>query len=169
MTSSSLRGPAVGLLGCGALAGAVLVLGAVLTQVTGRHYVLSGAISLVPVVVLGLYLVRRLHAHEPLRVPAGASRERVVRSPFERLEALESRLRSDPRHGDQYEFTVRPVLVVVLEDRLRRHHGVDLFAEPARARELVGEQVWELLDRPPLGAAPEITRLHGALRRIEEL
>jgi hypothetical protein len=48
-----------------------------------------------------------------------------------------------PRH---YDLGTRPVLVRLLAARLADHHGIDLAADPAAARRLVGEDVWHRLD-----------------------
>lgn len=65
---------------------------------------------------------------------------------------------------------VRPVLREIAAHRLLARYGVELDAEAARARELVGASAWELVrpDRPPprdrLSAGPPI----GELRRVVE-
>jgi hypothetical protein len=58
---------------------------------------------------------------------------------------------------------LRPLLRDIAAHRLRSRYGVELDAEPARARELVGPAAWDLVrpDRPPpvdrlaRGASPE--------------
>jgi hypothetical protein len=70
---------------------------------------------------------------------------------------------------------VRPLLRDVAAHRLRAHYGLELEAEPARARELVGATAWDAVrpDRPPpadrMAAGPttaELGRLVDALEAI---
>jgi len=50
-----------------------------------------------------------------------------------------------------FDHGIRPLLVRLLESALAERHRVDLAADPGRARRLVGEDVWPLVDpaRPP--------------------
>jgi hypothetical protein len=70
-----------------------------------------------------------------------------------------------PRH---YEAGVRPVLAELARDRVRRYHGIDLTDEPARAREVLGEDLWQALTGP-LSAAPTTADLDRWLTRLEGL
>jgi len=55
---------------------------------------------------------------------------------------------ASPRH---YDHGLRPRLARLLDARLAQRHGLDAAARPDRARELVGAELWPLLDmsRPP--------------------
>jgi hypothetical protein len=70
---------------------------------------------------------------------------------------------------------VRPVLRMIAGHRLSAHYGVELDAEPARARELVPSATWELVrpDRPPpadrLAAGPPLDRLAVVVTELEAL
>jgi hypothetical protein len=50
-----------------------------------------------------------------------------------------------------YDHGIRPLFGRLLESVLAERHRVDLARDPARARDLVGEDVWPLIDpsRPP--------------------
>lgn len=50
-----------------------------------------------------------------------------------------------------YDHGIRPLFGRLLESVLAERHRVDLAREPARARELVGDDIWPLVDpsRPP--------------------
>jgi len=50
-----------------------------------------------------------------------------------------------------YDHGVRPLLARLVTMALAEHHRVDVAADPARARQLVGEEIWPLVDpfRPP--------------------
>ena len=70
---------------------------------------------------------------------------------------------------------VRPLLREIAAHRLRAHYGVDLYAEPGRARELVGAQAWELVqpDRPPpsdrLAPGPPVSYLREVVTDLERI
>jgi hypothetical protein len=68
-----------------------------------------------------------------------------------------------------------PLLREIASFRLRAHYGVDLTAEPRRARDLVGEPVWELIDprRPKpkdrLARGPSLACLREVIATLESL
>jgi hypothetical protein len=70
---------------------------------------------------------------------------------------------------------VRPVFRDVAAHRLRTRYGVELDAEPGRARELVGAAVWDVVrpDRPPpadrLARGPSVTELRLVVDELEAI
>lgn len=70
---------------------------------------------------------------------------------------------------------LRPVLREIAAHRLRARYGVELDAEPARARELIGRDAWELVrpDRPPprdrLAHGPPLSHLRQVVHELEKL
>jgi hypothetical protein len=69
---------------------------------------------------------------------------------------------------------LRPVLREVAAMRLRRHYGVDLDLEPARAQELVPSAAWEVVhvQRPPedrLAPGPSLAKLREVVTELERL
>jgi hypothetical protein len=70
---------------------------------------------------------------------------------------------------------LRPLLREVAAHRLRVRYGVDLYAEPGRARELVGPQAWELVQplRPPpadrLAPGPPFSYLRDVVTELERI
>ena len=70
---------------------------------------------------------------------------------------------------------VRPLLREIAAHRLRARYGVDLDSEPARARELVGAQAWDLVRpfRPPpadrLAAGPSVSYLREVVTELERI
>lgn len=70
---------------------------------------------------------------------------------------------------------LRPVLREIAAHRLRARYGVDLDAEPARARELVGTEAWELVrpDRLPprdrLAGGPPLSYLRDVADELERI
>ena len=67
------------------------------------------------------------------------------------LVRLEQRLALAVTTAFDIHFRLRPVVSEVAAQRLWARHAVDLEAEPERAAELLGPEVWELVrpDRPP--------------------
>jgi hypothetical protein len=70
---------------------------------------------------------------------------------------------------------VRPLLREIAAHRLLKRYGVDLDAEPARARELVGASAWEIVrpDRPApadrLAPGPPLSQLNAVLTDLERI
>ena len=71
-----------------------------------------------------------------------------------------------------YDHGLRPLLSRLFESVLAERHRVDLTADPERARSLVGDDVWPLIDpsRPPSSDsnAPG-TDLHTLIRIVDRL
>jgi hypothetical protein len=102
---------------------------------------------------------------------AAMRRSRPDAGEFELARDLElSRLNAFHLH-----LRVRPVLREVASHRLMKHYGIDLDAEPGRARELVGASAWELVrpDRPPprdrLAPGPSLSSLGDVVADLEKV
>ena len=84
----------------------------------------------------------------------------------------------DLRESEQSDFAVdqslRPLLVPIAAARLGRR-GVDMALAPRRARELLGDVLWEIVrpDRPPaasrVGGGVAGDDLRTAIERLEQL
>jgi hypothetical protein len=74
-----------------------------------------------------------------------------------------------------YDHGIRPLFGRLLESVLAERHRVDLARDPARARELVGDDIWPLVDptRPPSfdSKAPgaDLRTLTRIVDRLEQL
>jgi hypothetical protein len=70
---------------------------------------------------------------------------------------------------------VRPVLRDIAAHRLRTRYGVELDAEPVRARELLGTAIWDVVrpDRPPprdrLAPGPNVRQLRTLVQELEAI
>jgi hypothetical protein len=70
---------------------------------------------------------------------------------------------------------IRPVLREIAAHRLRTRYGAELDREPARARELVGAAVWEIVrpDRSPpvdrLASGPSTAELRAVVDELEAI
>lgn len=60
----------------------------------------------------------------------------------------ETRFGWTERDHVRFSSAVLPRLVEVVEERLRYRHGVSLYADPERARDLLGERLWTFLTTP---------------------
>jgi hypothetical protein len=49
---------------------------------------------------------------------------------------------------ERFSRNVLPVFAELADERLRLKHGVTRASDPRRARELLGEPLWEFLDEP---------------------
>ena len=72
---------------------------------------------------------------------------------------------SDP---NAFSRNVLPVLAELTDERLRLRHGLTRASDPRRARELLGEPLWQLLTepgrRPP--KAKDLTMYVESLERL---
>ncbi len=59
----------------------------------------------------------------------------------------EDRLQAPP-DGARFSRNVLPVLAELTDERLRQRHGITRASDPARARQLLGEPLWQLLADP---------------------
>jgi hypothetical protein len=62
------------------------------------------------------------------------------------VKAMDSELAIARHSMREFDRTLRPRLERVLATRLRDSHGIRLERRPDRAHELVGDQIWTLLD-----------------------
>jgi hypothetical protein len=74
-----------------------------------------------------------------------------------------------------YDHGARPLLTRVMQAALAERHRVDAAADPARARELVGEDVWPFLDpatptsKDSRAPGPDVRTLSRIVDRLERL
>jgi hypothetical protein len=80
----------------------------------------------------------------------------------------EQRLDWSQNDAEKFSRNVLPVLAELTDERLRLKHGITRSSDPRRARELLGEPLWRILDepgrRPP--KARELSGYVDALERI---
>lgn len=134
------RGAAVGL-----LIGLVIELIGTLSHAQPSPVLVIGT----PVACLALLqLVRASVAEmppsEPVTAPSASTPEYFVR-----LRQLERRLDRASRDPLNFEWTLQPMLAQLAAERLRYKHGINLHREPDQAREVVGEQLWQIMTTPP--------------------
>lgn len=60
----------------------------------------------------------------------------------------ENRLDWSQTEAGRFSRNVLPVLAELADERLRQHHGITRASDPRRARELLGEPLWQLLAEP---------------------
>jgi hypothetical protein len=67
----------------------------------------------------------------------------------------EQRLEWSDGDPDRFARIVRPIMAELVDERLRARHGVTLESNPARARELLAQPLWQLLS-DPLAPTPRV-------------
>jgi hypothetical protein len=89
----------------------------------------------------------------------------ALRAAVRRWERTLDRANADP---DLYSRNVLPVLAELADERLRLRHGITRASDPRRARELLGDPMWEALhDRGRrAGKTRELEGLVDALERL---
>jgi hypothetical protein len=145
---------------------------------SGGHAILLDVYLLCMGGVLLLALVRVTRARAPA---TGASQfdsalAAMLRPPAESGEpALVRDLELSTYSAFHLHARLRPMLRDVAAHRLRSRYGVELDAEPVRARELVGAAAWELVrpDRPPpadrLSTGPTPAELRTVVDELEAI
>jgi hypothetical protein len=107
--------------------------------------------------------------------PRRAAPAAVRSSDFPAYAKISSDLSWAPVSQWHYDHGLRPLLSRLLESVLAERHRVDLTADPARARSLVGDDIWSLVDpsRPPSfdSRAPgtDLRTLTRIVDRLEQL
>lgn len=69
---------------------------------------------------------------------------------------------------ERFEHTVSGRLGDLVDERLRQRHGISRASDPGRARALLGEEVWTLLDGP-LDHVPGPREVAALAKRMESL
>jgi hypothetical protein len=89
--------------------------------------------------------------------------------------ALVRQLELSTYNAFHFHSRVRPLLRDVAAHKLRSRYGLELDAEPARARELVGARAWDVVrpDRPPpsdrMAAGPTLADLSVVVDELEAI
>lgn len=89
----------------------------------------------------------------------------MVRVAVRRWEQRLDWSQSDP---DRFTGNLLPVLAELTDERLRLRHGLTRASDPRRARELLGEPLWQLLHDPPR-RPPKPRELAGHVETLEKL
>jgi hypothetical protein len=131
------------------------------------------------VLAIGLALAAALAAATALRLRAAQGEPARAPQPCDdgppvRLRQIADILEESKESEFGVDRSLRPLLVPIVTARLGRR-GVDLGLAPERARELLGERLWEIVrpDRTPAGDRTSRglagADLHAVLERLEQL
>jgi len=105
-------------------------------------------IGLPPLALMLLQLVRVsiVDLPPPQRAPVPIV---PVTEYFIRLRHLERRLERASKDVTDFDWNLRPLLARLAVERLEHRHGVRIRTEPDKARQIVGEQLWQILTTSP--------------------
>jgi hypothetical protein len=120
-------------------------------------------VALVAVGVLALAAMQPAYVPE-LRRPKRVRTDRERGGTEQAARLLDKSMRDPGRFGE----LLRPQLVELAAHRLRRRHGVDFRRDPDRARDLVGDSLWQLMATPQQNT-PSYQQLGDWVARIEAL
>ncbi|MDP9239109.1 MAG: hypothetical protein M3O55_00475 [Actinomycetota bacterium] len=105
-------------------------------------------------------------------LPHARAEPAQVDRPFRDVGRMADRLAWGRLDMDRFESTVRPVLVRLADERLSGRHGISRASHPERARQLLGDDLWQLATGPSMaskaaGPTPaQVGRLVEQLERI---
>jgi hypothetical protein len=128
--------------------------------------------------VVLLALVRTTRAGEPTQRASqfDGALAAMRRAPAESGEpVLVREIELSTYNGFHFYARLRPLLRDIAAHRLRSRYGVELDAEPARARELVGSEAWNVVrpDRQPpedrLAIGPTVGELRVVVDELEAI
>ena len=126
--------------------------------------------------VLLLALVRATRARAPLARVSSYERALAdlrLRRPDSGEPAIARDIELSAANAMHFHTRLRPVLREIAAHRLRSRYGVDLDAEPARARELLASAAWDVVrpDRPTpadrLGRGPSPADVRRIVEELE--
>lgn len=145
---------------------------------SGSHAIVLDVYLLSLGAVLLLALVRTTRAQVPVRRSSAFDAALVAmrRAPAESGElVLVREVELSTYNAFHFHSRLRPLLRDVAAHRLRSRYGVELDAEPARARELVGSEAWAAVrpDREPpadrMAAGPTLAELSVVVDELEAI
>lgn len=87
---------------------------------------------------------------------------------FHRIGHLSGMLDFVPSDARHFEYGVRPLLTDLVDDRLRRYHGVDRHDRPEAARQILGEELWTLVTTTQR-TSPSATQVRDWVETIERI
>jgi hypothetical protein len=152
--------------------------GIALALSSGGHAVVLDVYLLCIGGVVLLALVRATRARAPEQRDSAferALRAMRARPPEPDEPELVRQLELSTYNTFHFHSRLRPLLRDIAAHRLRARYGVDLDAEPARARELAGTAVWDVVrpDRPPpadrMAAGPTAADLRALVDELEAI
>jgi hypothetical protein len=123
-------------------------------------------------VILGLALaactsaVAAAYPTRPSPFTASLRSRRVAPQRPDALQRLEREVALSGSSGFDVRFRLRPVLTDLTAGLLAARRGIDLFREPDRARAVLGEDAWQLVD--PAQEPPADRRAEGIDRALLE-
>lgn len=157
------------------VAGTLAALDAVLLVVAAGQVAGSAGAALALAILCGLVLLA-LRARLPFRPAPPALRRRPAHSqPFPTYQSVERHLRLAAESPRLFDHGTRPLLTRTAAVLLRERAGVDPTTDPDRARALLGEEAWALVDPAHVasddsrGAGVGLDQLETLLTRLEAL
>jgi hypothetical protein len=82
---------------------------------------------------------------------------------------LRFEVRSSLGDAEQFARLLAPTVVELADDRLLRGHGITRIEQPAKARSILGEQLWAITSREFIAARLQIGDLEQLIDKLESL
>jgi hypothetical protein len=121
-------------------------------------------------VVLATYLVRAARGitEDDLAEAPAADRVYIKDRPFAEVNRWEERLTWGEADAERFQRTVQRRIAELIAERLRLRHGVVLAHEPARAKDIIGAELFQLAT---VAVTAPLTQsdMDDVVRRIEEI
>jgi hypothetical protein len=105
------------------------------------------------------------------RPPRGSDFDALPEEQDVRLARLDASLARAAESGEQFARVTRPMLRRLAAERLRARTGIDVTADPAGARRLMGEELWAMFSTDPgeVGPPPDPRTMRDLVQAVERL
>jgi hypothetical protein len=100
---------------------------------------------------------------------ASASREGEFEDAFGSYNVLRFEVRSSLGDAEQFARLLAPRVVELADDRLLREHGITRIEQPAKARSLLGEQLWAITSGELIASRLQIGDFEQLIDKLESL
>jgi hypothetical protein len=137
-----------------------------LGTLVGRSFSQWGTFSLSVLVAVTAQVCQQLRP--PAQRSEAMSWAPMIDRPFARLTTIRERLGWGLKNPEYFGRALQPMLLELVDDKLRRTHGVDLHRDPAAARAMTGEPVWRLVTEE-VSVTPTMAEIDLVLRTVEAL
>jgi len=131
-----------------------------------------GVVALIIFMVIVIEQAVAALLHDEAQSPAdGASapRESEFEDAFGSYNVLRFEVRSSLGDAEQFARLLAPTVVELADDRLLRRHGITRIEQPAKARSLLGDQLWAITSGEFIAARLQIGDLEQLIDKLESL
>lgn len=118
--------------------------------------------------LLARRITARTHGPPPPKERRPAAEDRPQDTAYQGARRWVSRLAGDAYDRDDFSQRTYPMIVTMVDERLRLRHGIERRRDPQRARAVMPEELWRFVTQPPR-RRPRPAQLTLLARQIKNL